>query len=155
MSSAPCAPALKLELRPSRRLAALVLVLHAAALLGLILPSLAPVGLRLLIGVAVMVSLRRAWRRARLQGPRAILSLGWSDTAGWWYQRREGGVQAAELLPDSVVVPGLAVLRLRAGPDTHVVVIPSDGASSEAARRLRVHLRHGRAGPGRAPAAVD
>lgn len=148
MSSARSAPALDLELRPSARLAALVLGSHAAALLALAWPSQLPLLLRLPLAAAVFLSLARSWPEVRLRGVRAIRRLGWNGELGWWCTMGAAPPRPAELLAGAVLLPGLIVLRLRTGAGTRALVIPSDGAPPEALRRLRVHLRHGAHGGG-------
>lgn len=128
-------PDLALTIAPSRALRHAVAALHLLAGAAVLLADL-PAWLAGLLLVAVAASLARAWRppapatlRCRADGSLAL------HAGDDW--------QAVELLPDSLVLAWLAVLRYRraGGRGTHALVILPDGLAADDFRRLRVWLK--------------
>lgn len=155
MSSAAYATPLRLELRPSRRLAVAMAAVHAAAAL---MPWTLPVHpvAAFLGSAAVLAAGARVWW-LHLGGAAAITSVHWDAEDVWHFRRRDGGIERGRLLPQGYLHPGLAVLRyavtgenvsVRAGwpapgtPSCRVLVLAPDScADPDGLRRLRVRLR--------------
>lgn len=146
--SDPTLPPLELVPRPSRRLLALVLVSHLAALAATGALAMAP-GWRWALAGLVLLSLgyqlwAGVWRRA----PWSVYAARW-DALGWQLTRRNGRALDARLLADSYVGVGLVVLNFRIGRLRRAtLVLTADALDPDLLRRLRVRLRlRGRAGP--------
>lgn len=144
MSSAGSAPPLVLRRKPSRRLAALLFAIHVAALSGLGLPMLIPTWTKAVLAALVVFSGVLSLRRdAGLRTADAVLRLGWSEGEQWWLETRAGARVHGRLREDSLVLPGLVILRLDIEPrGTRSVILPADGTEFDDLRRLRVRLRH-------------
>ena len=134
-----------LTLQPSRRLAAILIVAHAATgglLLALPLPSW------LTAAVSVLLLASAAWgvhRYALLRGPGAITALSFSDREAIRLTLRDGSTHAGHVLGSSTIGTTLAILNIAlAGKRLPVhVVLLGDSLAAEDFRRLRVWLRWG------------
>ena len=133
---------LRIELKPSRQLAAVLLVAHAltaAAVLAL------PVALAVRIALLALIALslgRCARHPAVSAAPRGCVALEVhrDGSAQWW---RAQGMHAGRVLGDSFVSPLLTVVALRRDDDGRresIVLLP-DSAEADALRALRVWLR--------------
>jgi toxin CptA len=126
----------EIELKPSRRLGLLLLVMVALALGAIGLAAL-PVGVRLALGAAVIGLGAWGWRQTLPLASLRIAADGrlqWLDDAAEW--------RDAEVLGDSFVSPALIVLRYRtAGRQAGALTLLSDSADADDLRRLRVSLR--------------
>ena len=124
---------LLLDTQASRVARRLALALHLAALAALLLARLPPfvwaAGLALLA-----VSLALSTRRPDLPRLRC-------KSDGRLEIWRDGGWRAAQLLPDSVALPWLIVLRWRENGRRHRLLLPPDTLRGDEHRRLRVWLR--------------
>ena len=134
---------LQVDLRPSPRLAAILMVACSSALLLLLI---VPVvwWVKLLGGVGIVVASvwhlrRQAWRSV----PEAWVGLRWSAENGWQAWRRNDEALQIVILPDSMVTSALSVIRFRCEGQRWplAIVLLADSAESEALRRLRVQLR--------------
>jgi toxin CptA len=124
---------LLIEPRASASSGALFLAAHFAALAALFLAHLpAAAGLA---GLALLVVSFVAGRR-RSPPPRLRCK-----ADGQLEIQRDAAWQAASLLPDSVALPWLIVLRWRENGRRHSLALPPDALSEVAHRRLRVWLR--------------
>ena len=124
------------ELKPSRRLGLFVLGMTALALAAIGAAAL-PVGVRLALGVAVVVLAVQGWRRARF---REVLRL--AVDGQLQCQDGQGEWREVEVLGDSFVATGLIVLRYReAGRRVRTLTLLPDSADADDLRRLRVSLR--------------
>jgi len=134
---------LQVDLRPSARLAAiLVVACISALLLFLIVPVVWWV--KLVGGVGIVVASvwhlqRHAWRSV----PEAWVGLRWSAESGWQAWRLDGEATGIAILPDSMVTSVLSVIRFRCEGQrwSQAIVLLADSAEPEALRRLRVQLR--------------
>lgn len=134
-----------LTLRPSRRLAAILIVAHAATgglLLALPLPSW------LTAAVSVMLLASAVWgvhRYALLRGPGAITVLAFSDRETIRLTLRDGSTHDGHVLGSSTVGTTLTILNIAlAGKRLPVhVVLLADSLAAEDFRRLRVWLLWG------------
>lgn len=163
MSSAAYATPLRLELRPSRRLAAGIVVVHACAAL---IPWTQPLHpfTALLASTAVLLIAARAWRLHL--GDAAIASVLWDADDRWHFRRRDGRIERGRLLPQGYLHPDLAVLRYAVdtwgqatfsgtdgvaeaeppgkrglSPRSRVLILVADSGDADEMRRLRVRLK--------------
>jgi hypothetical protein len=149
MSSGKYAAPLHLELRPSRRLAVWLGVLHATTASVVFLAPLPLLAQVALSTVLIASALRSVRVHALHKGRRAVTMLVWDADDRWWLRCSQGDEQAATLLGDSLVQPLLMVLNFRIdGTRRRVsVVLLSDSLPAELLRQLRARLRITRAGP--------
>jgi hypothetical protein len=133
-------PSLRMELKPSLRLAGALASAHllalagaAAALVGWPL-LLVAAGIVLSCAVTVADALQRTLRSARALELRAEGTCAWRDGAGRWH---EGTLHGPRF-----VAPGLVVLPLKKGALRRkwIVLLP-DSSDRESLRRLRGLLR--------------
>jgi len=133
---------LRLELGPSRTLAAWLLLVHGAPLcLLLLLPLNA--WLNLATVSAAGSSLLDAWRRqVRRNHPDAVRSLLWKDAGQCQLTLQSGQRQSVRLAAQAFILPWMVVLhfntprrRLR-----YLLVLP-DMLDEDVFRRLRVYLK--------------
>ena len=136
---------LTIAIKPSRRLALLLCVAHAAAAgasLLLDLPIWLKILLVLLIGASCGVYL---YSTALLRSGGAVVGLEIKDDGALSFQTRRGEWREGTLLGSSFVSPHLTILNI--GMEgrffaRHVVIMP-DCVDAEDFRRLRVRLRWG------------
>lgn len=140
MSSGSAAP-LIVEAGQSRRLAAYLVIAHAAALVvSLVLPIGFP--WHLLLVVALFVSLAHSlythgWRR----GARAVVKVEVQQGRPWVLHLRSGRAISARLLGSSFVHPRLLVLNFSTGRlFRRTLVLAEDAADPDLLRQLRVRL---------------
>ena len=139
MSSPGYAAPLRLELRPSRRLALYLGVTHAGALALLPLLPVAPLTGALLAAL-VMLSLAREFpARVLMRGERAVVALVWTREGDWHLLERGGRTRVCRLRPGSFRHPLLTVLGFSGGRRCSVVLLP-DSLDRDSFRRLRVRL---------------
>ena len=132
----PAAPALRLDLKPSRLLAGALISVHGLA--GAVAWISLSGWLQYLVWGAILGSLAQAWRAVR---PALSLELNedgrasWRNRDGTWHEGRLGG--------SHFVSAGLAVVELEtAGRRRRKrVILMADSVSPEDFRRLRVWLR--------------
>ncbi len=141
MSSRRSATPLRIELRPSRQLATVLVAAHAGGL-AVTLPLSWPWWGTSLLGMALAASL--AWnlsRHALLSHPRAVWAITWRGEGDFELSRRDGTRTAARLAPDTYVHPRLVILCFRRGRwGRSPVVLCRDAVDQESFRRLRVRL---------------
>jgi len=134
-----------LTLRPSRRLAAILLVAHAA-MGGLLLALSLPAWLMAAAGVMLLAS--AVWcvqRYALLHGPGAIVTLAFSDREAIRLTLRDGSTHHGHVLGSSTVGTTLTILNIALTGKrlpVHVVLL-GDSLAVADFRRLRVWLRWG------------
>ena len=134
---------LRIELRPSRCLAALMIAAHAAAAPTL-LPIEVPVWIKVALAGAIAASLAHSlWRYALLRGPRAITAIELEADGIVAVLTIGDVVHRARVLGTTYVSPMLTVLNLRLPGEwltRHALCLP-DNVDPEAFRQLRVWLR--------------
>lgn len=133
---APPGGAVHVELRRSRFLFFLIILLHGLAMASLFaLPC--PLYVRFLLCLPVVWSARHSLRPATLSALRlsAANELDCADFQGQW--------QTLDILPGSTVFPWLIVLNLREpeGERQQALVLLPDQMPKETFRRLQRHLR--------------
>ncbi|MFA7095047.1 MAG: protein YgfX [Gammaproteobacteria bacterium] len=140
MSLSGYAPTLRLERRPSPRLALVLTLFHCGA--WGILPTI-PLALWIKFALAAVVGLslaRSLGEHALVLGSRAVTRMIW-EPSGTWLLERNGRLEPARLLRGSFMHPRLAVLDFALETRrTCSVVLPQDGVDRESFRRLRVRL---------------
>jgi toxin CptA len=142
MSSASFNATIDLSPRPSVRALTALFVLHAAALVLLMLalrpgPAMA--------GLAAAMALSWLWTRRHPLfgfGRRALARLTWHTEGGWTLHEASGQKHEAELLGNSLVHPRLMVLNFRledGGRRSRALL--GDELEPELMRRLRARLK--------------
>nr|WP_178132032.1 protein YgfX [Pseudomonas sp. C2B4] len=101
----------------------------------------------LLLG-ALCCLLHGVWalpRQIRLTHPQAFRGLR-RDAEGWQLWSESQGWQPVQLLPDSLALPLVVVLRFRLRGERRVraVCVPRDSQAADVHRRLRVRLKFSR-----------
>jgi toxin CptA len=144
-----------MALRPSYRLAALLLAAHAAAI-GLLVTLPLPSWVMLIAAMALLGSMiHSVHRHALLRGRRAITTLAFSDRETIRVSLRDGSSHAGRVLGSSTIGTTLTLLNIaldgRRLP-VHAVLL-GDSLSADDFRRLRVWLRWGPRPPAEEPAA--
>lgn len=129
----------------SRRLLATYLAALGLALFSLVLLD-APFAWR---GLGMLICLAHAaWHLPRsllLSHPHAWRALR-RDAGGWALWNPAKGWQAVQLLPDSMALPGLVLLRFRLPGQLwpRSLCLPADTLGADEHRRLRVRLKFSR-----------
>ena len=138
------AAAIAFDYRPSRLLAAAIVVVLALALLAVWLSGLDPV-LKLLAAAAAVAHAAASLRRF-LQG-NTVRRAAWQEAGHWRVVDRDGEERVADL-SGATVRAGWIVLNLRgAGAARITLVLAPDNSAAELRRRLRVRLARGTADP--------
>lgn len=145
-----------LTLRPSRRLATILIVAHAATaglLLALPLPSWLAAAASVMLLTSAVCSVHRY---ALLRSPGAITALAFSDREALRLTLRDGSTHAGHVLGSSTVGTTLTILNIAlAGKRLPVhVLLLGDSLAAEDFRRLRVWLRWGPRPQDEEPAAI-
>jgi len=135
-------PPLRIRPRPSRRLAAFLVALHAASLL---IAAALPVPWYLHLTLFALISASLAYTSlvyVRPLLPWAIREAVWRPDGSWLVSRVDGRQYEAQLAASSLVAVRLIVLNLRCGPlrQCHLPLF-CDSLDRDQARRLRVRLR--------------
>lgn len=141
MLSSRSAPLIDLDIRPSRQLAAFVVVSHLLTI-GAVLAAGIPWPARTAAAAIVIASLAREC----LQGQPGIGPLRravWFPDGQWTLIDMRGRSVEAELVPGLVCLAQLVLVRLRpvGGGRARVLVLAADSADRDSLRRLRTRLR--------------
>ncbi|MBI1194532.1 MAG: hypothetical protein GC138_01615 [Gammaproteobacteria bacterium] len=132
-----------IRVRPSRALAAYLILIHGVAAVGIVASPLS-VSLAfasyLLLGASLVLGLRRVL----LLSPGAVVGLTCDRNGGWSLALADGRVFVAKLKPGALIHPRLMVLNFRGPRRGFNVVLIDDNADQDEVRRLRVRLRLGR-----------
>jgi len=130
---------LQLDIGPSRRMLAWLLLLHATALLVVALLPL-PIQLILALAIAVLLSLVWHWRlRVSLHYPHAVRRLRWEADGDCVLQLTSGEQLTTRLATHAFVMPWLVILYFHGRP-RQLVLLP-DMLPTQTFRQLRVRLR--------------
>ena len=134
---------LKINLRPSRILVAILVFAHAAAIAMVVLAGL-PLWLALVAIAALVASLVYAvWQTALLRAQDAVRALEITADDKFSIQTRRGERLECEVLGSTYVTFFLTILNLKAlnsGGNKRAVILP-DSLDAEDFRKLRVWLR--------------
>lgn len=140
MSLKVYATPLRLDLRPSRKLAIIVAVTYGCAL-GLVMLAHLVLWQKTLLCVLILASAVVHYQRYPLANNKnRIRALVWNQGSAWQIER-EYSADAASLGPEALVLAWLVILQLRpeAGGRLYLAIVP-DMLDSESFRRLRVRL---------------
>jgi toxin CptA len=136
---------LQIAIKPSRQLAALLCLAHAAAAAAVLVIDL-PLWLSIVLVLAVGTSCGAYLHSsALLRGGGAVVGLEINDDGALSYQMRGGEWREGKLLGSSFVSSYLTILNIRTAGKffaRHVVIVPG-AVDAEDFRRLRVLLRCG------------
>ncbi len=134
---------LKISLRPSRILAAILVLAHGAAMALVALAGM-PLWLESIALAALVANLVFDVRQsALLRAPDALVALEITSDNQFSIQKRRGEWIACEVLGSTYVASFLTILNLKAtdsGRTTRAVILP-DSLDAEDFRKLRVWLR--------------
>lgn len=128
----------EIELKPSRLLGLIVVLMALLGALAIVLATL-PLAVKWAFAAVVATALGFALRRQRSGLPR--LRIGHNGSL--MLRNGSGGWKAASVLHDSFVSPLLCVVRLDVDGKRQALTLLPDSAGAEALRRLRVSLRWG------------
>ena len=132
-----------ISLRPSRILAATLVLAHGAAIAMIVMAGMAP-WLDALAIAALVASLVFSVRQsALLRATDAVIGLEITSDDKFSIQTRRGGWIECEVLGSTYVISFLAILNLKrtdSGKITHAVILP-DSLDAGEFRKLRVWLR--------------
>lgn len=146
MSSPKSAPPLKVELRPSRWLASLILIAHGGALVVLVPLALPIWALAPLVGLITGSLIYTLKTHAMLRGPLTIRRVVWDSDNDWSLHAASGEQLAVRLLPGSYVHPLLVILNFELetapsrGARRRSIVLAKDSADATTLRQLRARL---------------
>lgn len=150
MSSPKSAPPLKVDLRPSRWLAGLILIAHGGALAVLVPLALPVWALAPLVGLITGSLVYTLKTHAMLRGPLTIRRVVWDSDNDWLLHAASGEQLAVRLLPGSYVHPLLVILNfeLETAPQRggllntrrRSIVLAKDSADATTLRQLRARL---------------
>ena len=135
---------LRVELKPSRRLAFLLGAAHGGALLLLMTLPLPFWILGLIAALLLWSAVRTISRHSQRIGAHAVNALELIDRSLLQFRTGDGVWRRGQLLGSSTITVGFVLLNIRPdrGGNLHVV-IPSDGMGIDDFRHLRVWLRWG------------
>ena len=129
------APAIGFEYRPSRRIAVVLVLVSLLAELAIAVSG-APLLLRFLLAITVIVGCHRAVRRLNLP----VSAAGWGSQTGWTLRDTDGGDDPATLLSFRCM-PGMVLLRLAGQRHGRLTLwLMPDNSDADIRRRLRMRL---------------
>jgi hypothetical protein len=131
---------LRIELRRSRRVIALILFSHLGALT--IVPWLDIAMMwHILLGIAILASLSLQWRKHIQPGAHAIIAVQVSDDGEWSLRRADATQDEPARLLSHFVHPFAIVARLKTERGrVEPVILTRDTQDAEILRQLRVRL---------------
>lgn len=131
---------LRIEIRRSPRLVALILFSHLGALAIVAFLDISQIW-RGVLGACVLVSLALQWKKHVLPGADAIAAIQFSDDGQWSVRRSTAELDEPARLVSHFTHPRLIVLRLRTeqGKSEPVILAP-DTHDAETLRQMRVRL---------------
>ena len=136
-------PVLRIDLRASWALAAILVVAHGGAIAAVLVVSM-PSWLQLTAAAALAVNLANVlWRKALLQNPAAVVSIEIASDDVLSIRTRRGEWVEYDVCGDTYVLWFLTMLNLRRpgkGRRLSVAILP-DAIEAEEFRKLRVWLR--------------
>lgn len=131
--------------QPSIGLLAAYLSALACAVLALLVADIPLLWSLSGLSLCLLHACRVVPRQILLRGPTSIRALR-HNADGWQVWSERNGYQPVQLLPDSLALPSLIILRFRL-PGAWLarsVCVPADALAPELHRRLRVRLRFSR-----------
>ena len=140
---------IRLDFKPSKRLAAILAIAAAIACFALAVLSIA---LWIKLAAMTVAVLATAYHvlHALQRTPRSCIALVLDSKGEWQLMMRDGNRYVATILPSSFVTPCLTILNCSLSgrwlrypwQQYHIVILP-DAVDAESFRRLRVWLRWG------------
>lgn len=131
--------------RPSIGLLVAYFAVQCCAVLALLLAEIPLHWKTLGLSLCLLHGCRVVPGRILLRAPDSVRALR-HNAEGWQLWSARDGFQPVQLLPDSLALPALIVLRFRRPGDwlARSVCVPADALAPEMHRRLRVRLRFSR-----------
>jgi len=132
-----------ISLRPSRILAATLVLAHGAAIAMIVMAGMAPWLDALAIAALAASLVFNVRQSALLRATDAVIGLEITSDDKFSIQTRRGGWIECEVLGSTYVISFLAILNLKrtdSGKITHAVILP-DSLDAGEFRKLRVWLR--------------
>lgn len=128
-------PLLLAEIKPSKRLAQLLAVMHALAL-GASLANALPFGIKLALAAAIAIHLHWITRRTKTEQYR----IRHSDALGWEIDSGEG-FRTMQISGSTVITTFAIFLHISTDSHRQSLLITSDALSADDYRRLIVRLK--------------
>lgn len=129
-----------IDLRPSRRLQGLFLLVLMLALAAPWLSRL-PVAAAAGLDLGLLLWAYPQWRRLGLRSDHAVVALYWDAQGFWTLRQRDGSETTAQLQPRWRATPRFISLPFKSDKGRHSLLLLPDSAHRELLRRLRVRLR--------------
>jgi len=148
MSSKKYAAPLQLEIRPSRILLVVLLLLHLSAIVILITLPMPAILMFVLSIVLILIGAHLMSLHALRSSEKAVTKIIWDANDEWLLSGSARQNVKVDLLGDSYVHPKLTILRFKE-PDkmwSNSVVLLKDNIDENDFRRLRVRLNLSRSG---------
>ena len=133
--------ALRVELRPSFAVAAVLAVAHAGAMLGALELPLYPWSASIAAGALLVSAWRSLARHALRRGAAAVVAIAHSEPAGWRMTTAMGESVGPCTLTGAFVHPRLTILSFSAPRRRIDVLVPEGASDPDESRRLRITLR--------------
>ena len=132
---------LRIPLKPSNRVFALMLLSQIGALISLYFPAI-PLGMKAGIATLILLSLRnliKTHKRRLKLGPTEELIL--NDKNEWYIKSGEDEMRPVSLLPTPLVHPNLIVMVFAQGRRLRSVVLTPNEVPTDTFRRLKVRMK--------------
>ena len=133
--------ALRVELRPSLVVAAVLAAAHAGAMLGALALPLNPWSAWVVAGALLVSAWRTLTRHALRRGPAAIVTVAHSEEGGWRATTATRECVGPCTLSGAFVHPRLTILSFSSPQGRIDVLVPEGASDPDEARRLRIMLR--------------
>ena len=138
---------LRCPIGTSRRVSIAIVMVHAAALVGLVIADIEWVA----SGIGAVTLVANGWRNLALVGtrasPRAFIQLDWLGNDHFCAWRRDGSALEGRWVGHALVHPWLVSLRIAPAGSTSIfarsVSVPGDATRATLHRQLRITLKHG------------
>ena len=132
---------LRVELRPSLVVAAVLAAAHAGAMLGALALPLQPWSASIVAGALLVSAWRNLTRHALRRGPAAIVTVAHSEATGWRVTTATRECVGPCTLSGAFVHPRLTILSFSSPCGRIDVLVPEGASDPDEARRLRIMLR--------------
>lgn len=133
--------ALRVDLRPSFAVAAVLVAVHAGAMLGSLALPFNPWSALMAAGVLLVGAWRTLTRHALRRGPAAVVAVAHSEAAGWRVTTATRECVGPCTLSSAFVHPRLTILSFSSPQGRIDVLVPEGASDPDESRRLRIMLR--------------
>ena len=133
--------ALRVELRPSLMVAALLAAMHAGAMLGALALPLYPWSASIAAGALLVSAWRSLTRHALRRGSAAVVAIAHEEPAGWRVTTAMRECVGPCTLTGAFVHPRLTILSFSSPRGRIDVLVPEVASDPDESRRLRITLR--------------